>query len=460
MASKTTDRLKQQMTSRKTRSDVHVRNRLIEITKRYNPKFSASELDSIIQEGTFDFYGTAVGKEPTNALEKSDAQLLNDLYDGLRDSEYKKNKTKLMESGGQLDSVSDILPSSNLMSVIEQTDMSVIEPMEHGGEINVGSEILFPYGRSGVETRGIITREVDEDNWEVSHRKGRQLLEKSEVIGIAPPVKKRFGFFGKGGEAQEKFVTVMEEYKEGKLKHGTTGKTVDKRDMALAIAYSEAREIDPSFGKYEGGGDTTKDEAMNEKNKEIELILAKKGLSSEKYSAMDKKTITHYSYPYRISNFLTNKLWGLVNKHGFEGFKGSNISVINVGNGEILRFIPDSVGRVDCVERDSDLFIISNVLFKSANIHIYKSSTSFKQNYDLCVGVCGKLMSIVDPNIYSTIKSSGLMVVVVSHDLFEGNSHEAENARQILNSQFDLLEAYRLPSDVMDGYDLVALKRK
>ena len=49
-------------------------------------------------------------------------------------------------------------------------------------------------------------------------------------------------------KASAKFVKVMREFGKGTLKHGGTGKTVTKKDVALAIAYSESREIYPMFG--------------------------------------------------------------------------------------------------------------------------------------------------------------------------------------------------------------------
>lgn len=59
-------------------------------------------------------------------------------------------------------------------------------------------------------------------------------------------------------KAKDKFRKIMGEFKRGELHHGTTGKVVKDRDMALAIAFSEARKIYPSFGKikkYMNGGE-------------------------------------------------------------------------------------------------------------------------------------------------------------------------------------------------------------
>ena len=44
-----------------------------------------------------------------------------------------------------------------------------------------------------------------------------------------------------GKKAQEKVKEVMEEFKEGKLKSGKSGKKVTSRKQAVAIGLSEAR---------------------------------------------------------------------------------------------------------------------------------------------------------------------------------------------------------------------------
>ena len=55
-------------------------------------------------------------------------------------------------------------------------------------------------------------------------------------------------------KAKDKFSLVMREFKDKELHHGTTGKLVTDRDMAIAIAFSEAQKINPRYGKYAKGG--------------------------------------------------------------------------------------------------------------------------------------------------------------------------------------------------------------
>lgn len=54
-------------------------------------------------------------------------------------------------------------------------------------------------------------------------------------------------------KAKQKFDTVMHEFKEGRLASSSGAKVTDK-EQALAIAFSAARDIDPS---YEQGRRTT-----------------------------------------------------------------------------------------------------------------------------------------------------------------------------------------------------------
>lgn len=52
----------------------------------------------------------------------------------------------------------------------------------------------------------------------------------------------------------EKFRKVMREFKNKELVSGGSGDIVTKRDQAVAIAFSEAKKVDSSFGRYKDGG--------------------------------------------------------------------------------------------------------------------------------------------------------------------------------------------------------------
>lgn len=53
---------------------------------------------------------------------------------------------------------------------------------------------------------------------------------------------------GNKGEAQKKFAKVMREFERGTLK-SSSGKKVTSREQAKAIAASEARDVNPNFGR-------------------------------------------------------------------------------------------------------------------------------------------------------------------------------------------------------------------
>jgi len=72
-------------------------------------------------------------------MAKSDADLMNELYNGMRHKESIKGLGGVAkkESGGQLDSVSDMMPTPNPMDVIQPMDITqTIQPMAEGGEMS------------------------------------------------------------------------------------------------------------------------------------------------------------------------------------------------------------------------------------------------------------------------------------------------------------------------------------
>ena len=99
-------------------------------------------------------------------------------------------------------------------------------------------------------------------NLEVMSGSTFKMLDPKDVIKTLPPKRriKYIPFFEKGGKielAQNKWRQVYREYLDGDLNHGTTGKKVTDKDMAMAIAYSEARKIHPLYNVYANGGSIT-----------------------------------------------------------------------------------------------------------------------------------------------------------------------------------------------------------
>ena len=528
---------------------VQVRKRLLELTKMYNPSFNSEELDNIIENGTIDYFLSATNSEPSGVLAKSDAKLMNELYNVLRHKEsveslgslLKNNKSnpheviKLMKKGGDIsdlpmDKVSilflDIKGSSSLWAKGEEKMFKALgildEVMAHiiannNGMIvkTIGDAFMcsytgkdslmnavksayeiqnrlinkpIPVGKNRLSARiGICYGDIYVKDSEIQGKKlkdyfgnavntaSRMESKVSSVDGFA------FSFLDNVSDEgkilnflKDKgiFIDVIQyDYdcpkEDGKKRSGrllTDLQIKECKDLAELNGVSSVRvykcELPKASGKItkymETGGDVHLDKGMVKKNEEIGLLLAKKGLDREKYSEMELQTITHYSYPTRLMNELVNKMWGLAKKHGFGGFGDKKIQVFNSGNGEILRFIPDSVHSVEVYEKDSDLYMISSLLFASDKVNIHKRLRTMKNTYDISIGVCSNVSTIVNPDIINYIKKDGLMIAVVNSDLFEQNF---ENERSILNDNFTLLEAFRLPSDVMDGYDLIALKK-
>ena len=55
--------------------------------------------------------------------------------------------------------------------------------------------------------------------------------------------------------APEKFRYVLREFKNKELRDGGSGSLVTDKKQALAIAFSEAQKIQPSYGRYKEGGE-------------------------------------------------------------------------------------------------------------------------------------------------------------------------------------------------------------
>jgi len=272
--------------------------------------------------------------------------------------------------------------------------------------------------------------------------------------------------YAEGGEIKEasaKWSKVMGEFKDGTLHHGTTGDVVTDRDMAMAIAYSEAREIYPKYGdKFDGGGKIEKDVNMFIDNSEIERMLKSFGADRLRYSQAQLQELSSYSYPLRLSNDLVNKLWGLAMEHGFGGYKGKKILAFNVGNGDILRYITEDVSSVDAVEPNKYLNKITDILFGSNKISVHtgvrdNSMGKKEGTYDLSIGVAGVASEVGSYN-HTQVKSGSLYIVVAPSTFMDNDAFEKE--RNQLNDRFDLQVAYRLPDDIMPNFDVIVLKKK
>jgi hypothetical protein len=215
------------------------------------------------------------------------------------------------------------------------------------------------------------------------------------------------------------------------------------------------------------GGDTAVAEKPNKykkgvaHNEDIKRILALNGTDRMKYSEANLQTLPSYHYSHYIPKELANKMWGLARKHGFE-FDNKRISAFNIGNGDLLRYIPENMAIVDAVEPDKYLRTISKVLFANKRVKIHKSYSPFvtrKKQYNLAIGVYPSYPEAGGIGIELTLKSGGLLVAVIPNYIF-GDSQPVKDIQAQMNSLFELKEAYRLPSDIMDGYSLIVLKRK
>jgi hypothetical protein len=290
----------------------------------------------------------------------------------------------------------------------------------------------------------------------------KELQSKGEVWAKENGYKARrtYADGGQIKQASSKWNKVMDEFKDGTLNHGTTGDVVTDRDMAMAIAYSEAREIYPKYGKFDGGGKVEKEVNLMMDNSEIERMVKSYGTDRLKYSQAQLQELSSYSYPLRLSNDLVNKLWGLAMKHGLGGFKRKKILAFNVGNGDLLRYVTDDVSSVTAIEPNKYLNKISDILFGSEKINILTSARGQGNRegvYDLSIGVAGTSSEVVSSN-YTQVKRGGLYIVVAPSNFMDRKAFEQD--RNEINNAFDLQVAFRLPNDIMPNFDVIVLKKK
>ena len=94
-------------------------------------------------------------------------------------------------------------------------------------------------------------------------------------------------------KAERKFNIVMKEYADGKLK-SASGDKVTNRKQALAIAYSEARQVDPNYGyhSYSGANRGTNKEDVDISSKELQAGIKTESEHKGTYKKYAKKGVT------------------------------------------------------------------------------------------------------------------------------------------------------------------------
>lgn len=389
------------------------------------------------------------------------------------------NHVPLLDEGGRLDNLTSLAyelgqksydngvvryPTQDakfMQLVQEQTDdigqSIALSTAWHNGWFDAKKEVMrekFPemyHAENGGELGSDITDMLP-------HSEPMGVIEPMNIMATVEPMKG-------GGEAKEKFDTVMSEWKDGELHIGTSDNIVpqNRQDQAVAIAFSEAQKIDPTF---EDGGEAIAQQRRQMKtknilqNEDIKSILAVKGLDKLNYSSSELDTIAAYSYDYRLIPTLLNKMWGLAFKNGFRPDK-SSICAFNIGTGDILKYVPDTVKSVDAYEEESFMNMISKIIYESnkSKITVLKNYSSRSRVYDIAIGVCPTVNSIFIPNIYLNVKRGGLLVAVVESKLFTQDYLDLEH----INGNYNLLQAFELPSDVSptgnEKWSVIVLKR-
>jgi len=145
-----------------------------------------------------------------------------------------------------------------------------------------------------------------------SIKRQKSAMKHKNVLGAGAKKRKYAGL-----TADEKFTVVMKEYKRGTL-HSSDGKIVKKKAQAIAIGYSEARHIDPKYGRKNYAGNSKQNKYDNafkyaiNKTKSDKTIKYKivKDDSGHPGAAMYAKGKTIYIYPkYVDSKYKTHVMF-------------------------------------------------------------------------------------------------------------------------------------------------------
>ena len=220
---------------------------------------------------------------------------------------------------------------------------------------------------------------------------------------------------------------------------------------------------------YAEGGEALSDpistkEIEDNKNREIELLIETNGKSRSLYSAKELKTLSSYDYKDKAPVEIVQKMWGLAIKECQLDWNNP-ILAFNVGTGDLFKFVdPLDINSIIAYESCPTKRMISNILYAKNRIVIGEnigvlSNKQITSNFQLAIGFCSSGETLYSNTLHNSIVRNGYMVAVVSTSIFESSEPKYDKIRQILNTHYDLVVAYKIPSDVMNGKSLIALRK-
>ena len=202
----------------------------------------------------------------------------------------------------------------------------------------------------------------------------------------------------------------------------------------------------------------------NDKNREIELLIETNGKNRSLYSAKELKALSSYDYKGKAPMEIVQKMWGLAIKECQLDWNNP-ILAFNVGTGDLFKFVdPLEINSIIAYESCPTKRMITNILYAKNRVVIGENigviaNKQIPSDFKLAIGFCSSGETFYSNTLHTSIVRGGYMVAVVSSNIFNDKESKYDKVRETLNQHYDLVIAYELPSDVMDGHSLIALRK-
>jgi len=211
--------------------------------------------------------------------------------------------------------------------------------------------------------------------------------------------------------------------------------------------------------KYISGGEIKEIE-----NDEIEGLLMYGNY--EDYSARELKSMSDYHYENKPPLDIVEKMWGIAIEHCNLRWD-SPILAFNVGIGDLFKFVdPLDINYIVGYESNEIQRTICDTLYKKNGYPIaigndisILNNPRLPSSFKLAIGFDLGTDTFYSNTLHQSIVRDGYMVAILPSKIFNGEGGQYEKKREILNTYYDLVVAYELPSDTMNGFTLVALRK-
>lgn len=344
----------------------------------------------------------------------------------------KKNgyMTKKYNDGGQLSDVSDMLPHSEPMGVIQPMNiMETVQPMYSGG----GKLKPIPEGNKGLPK-------------------------------LPKEVRNRMGYMNNGGgvNPNQSEINYIENriYNLEQLRDVAGEDDINYYNKLIADLEKEKQELisgkketkKKRFSFFNNGGGIESNMKRALANQDILNLLQKNGNDRLSYSEYELSEIGNYISKTELPKDLCDSLWGLIIQNKKESlnslFNHSKALIINSSTGNILKYpFINSMPMVDAINSDSDENQVARLLCKAENLNIYSDALKTLNEYELVIINNSVKASLSDLKLAkSKSKPNNLVIFVCPTSVVYGNNNE----KDYINHNFDVVTMYLLENRSMD----------